>query len=96
MPGRGGKNHLAARRAFRIEFPGKKGIELALFENLHWGTKAMSAILKVVTYFQSDRRAMTALEYAMIAGVVGAAVAVGFGTLATDMTAKLNAIGGSV
>ena len=56
----------------------------------------MSAILKVVTYFQSDRRAMTALEYAMIAGVVGAAVAVGFGTLATDMTAKLNAIGGSV
>jgi pilus assembly protein Flp/PilA len=56
----------------------------------------MSVFVKVLAYFQSDRRAITALEYAMIAGVVGAVVAVGFGTLATDLSGKFNSLGTSL
>lgn len=45
---------------------------------------------------KADRRAVTALEYGLIAGVVVAVIIVGFGVLATDITAKFSAIGGSL
>jgi pilus assembly protein Flp/PilA len=43
-----------------------------------------------------DRRAVTALEYGLIAGIIVATIAVGFGTLATSMSTKFTTIGGSL
>jgi pilus assembly protein Flp/PilA len=45
---------------------------------------------------KTDRRAVTALEYALIAGVIVATILVGFQVLATDMSTKFNSIGGSL
>ena len=44
----------------------------------------------------NDRRAVTALEYALIAGVIVAVIAVGFNTLAGDISTKFAAIGTSL
>lgn len=44
----------------------------------------------------SDRRAVTALEYAMIAGIVVAVIAVGFGYFASDLATQFNNIGSSL
>ena len=43
-----------------------------------------------------DRRAVTALEYGLIAGVIVATIAVGFTLLASDLSAKFSGIGGSL
>ena len=43
-----------------------------------------------------DRRAVTALEYGLIAGVIVATIAVGFGTLANSLSGKFSTIGGSL
>lgn len=53
----------------------------------------MLAFIKTWAALRTDRRAVTALEYAMIAGVVVAVIAVGFGVLATDMSTKFSSIG---
>lgn len=45
---------------------------------------------------KADRRAVTALEYGLLAGVIVAAIGIGFSTLATDLSAKFSAIGGSL
>ena len=45
---------------------------------------------------RTDRRGITALEYALIAGAIGLVVLVGAGTLGTAVSGKLTAIGGSV
>lgn len=45
---------------------------------------------------KADRRAVTALEYALIAGVIVATILVGFNVLATDMSTKFNSIGTSL
>lgn len=52
----------------------------------------------VKTWFSiaSDRRAVTALEYAMIAGIVVAVIAVGFGYFAGDLANRFNTIGSSL
>jgi Flp pilus assembly pilin Flp len=39
---------------------------------------------------------VTALEYALIAGVIVATILVGFNVLASDMSSKFNTIGGSL
>jgi Flp pilus assembly pilin Flp len=41
---------------------------------------------------KTDRRAVTALEYGLIAGVIVATVAVGFNVLGTDLSAKFSSI----
>lgn len=56
----------------------------------------MLAFIKTWAALRTDRRAVTALEYAMIAGVVVAVIAVGFGVFAGDLNAKFNAIGTSI
>lgn len=56
----------------------------------------MLAFIKTWAALRTDRRAVTALEYAMIAGVVVAVIAVGFGVFAADLNAKFNAIGTSI
>ena len=53
----------------------------------------MFAYIKTWAALQTDRRAVTALEYAMIAGIIVAVIAVGFGVLASDISNKFNSIG---
>jgi pilus assembly protein Flp/PilA len=43
-----------------------------------------------------DRRAVTALEYGLIAGVIVATIAVGFSLLANSLSSKFSSIGGSI
>jgi pilus assembly protein Flp/PilA len=53
-------------------------------------------VLEDIKTLKSDRRGVTALEYALIAGVVVATVVVGFTTLGTDISTKFTNIGGQV
>jgi Flp pilus assembly pilin Flp len=53
----------------------------------------MLAYITTWAALRTDRRAVTALEYAMIAGIVVAVIAVGFGYLAGDISNKFNSIG---
>jgi Flp pilus assembly pilin Flp len=50
------------------------------------------------TWFRlkTDCRAVTALEYGLIAGVIVATIAVGFAVLANDLSTQFTNIGGSV
>jgi Flp pilus assembly pilin Flp len=43
-----------------------------------------------------DRRAVTALDYGLIAGVIVATIMTGFHVLATSLSAKFSTIGGSL
>ncbi len=52
--------------------------------------------LKIWMGLRSDRRAVTALEYAMIAGLVVIIIAVGFGYYASNLPTKFNDIGSSL
>ena len=54
----------------------------------------MIEYIKTWIELKSDRRAVTALEYALIAGVIVATILVGFNVLAGDMSNKFNSIGG--
>lgn len=56
----------------------------------------MFEYLKTWIELKSDRRAVTALEYALIAGVIVATILVGFQVLASDMSNKFNNIGGAL
>lgn len=56
----------------------------------------MLDFVKTWVELKADKRAVTALEYALIAGVIVAVVVVGFGTLATDVSSKFSDIGGNL
>jgi Flp pilus assembly pilin Flp len=58
----------------------------------------MQMIDYVTAMFQLtiDRRAVTALEYGLIAGVIVATIMTGFHVLATSLSAKFSTIGGSL
>jgi pilus assembly protein Flp/PilA len=43
-----------------------------------------------------DRRAVTALEYGLIAGLIVATIAVGFGRLGSNLSNKFSGIGSSL
>ena len=43
-----------------------------------------------------DRRAVTALEYGLIAGVIVGTIALGFNLLANEMSSKFEAVGTSL
>ena len=53
----------------------------------------MIEYIKTWIELKSDRRAVTALEYALIAGVIVATVLVGFKVLASDMSNSFSNIG---
>ncbi len=55
-------------------------------------------MLYVVTWLQlkADRRAVTALEYGLIASVIVAIIMVGFRVMANSLSSKFVAIGGSL
>lgn len=52
----------------------------------------MIAYIKTWLELKTDRRAVTALEYGLIAGVIVATVAVGFNVLGGDLSNKFNDI----
>ena len=52
--------------------------------------------LKAWLTLATDRRGVTALEYAMMAGIVVAVIAVGFGVFASDITAQFSSLGGNL
>lgn len=56
----------------------------------------MFEYIKTWIELKSDRRAVTALEYALIAGVIVAVILVGFTTLANDLSNKFSSIGTSL
>jgi Flp pilus assembly pilin Flp len=56
----------------------------------------MYEYLKTWIELKTDRRAVTALEYALIAGVIVATILVGFNVLANDMSNKFSNIGASL
>ena len=56
----------------------------------------MSDCIRVWLSLKADRRAVTALEYGLIAGVIVATIAVGFALLANDLSTKFSDIGGSL
>jgi Flp pilus assembly pilin Flp len=45
---------------------------------------------------QADRRAVTSLEYGLIAAVIVATITVGFKLLATSLSTKFSVVGGSL
>jgi Flp pilus assembly pilin Flp len=52
----------------------------------------MFEIIKTLIALKSDRRAVTALEYGLIAGVLVATVAVGFNTLGGGISAAFTSV----
>ena len=52
--------------------------------------------LKPWLSLRADHRAVTALEYALIAGVLVASILIGFNVFAGDLANKFNNIGGSL
>ena len=52
--------------------------------------------LKTWLAMWTDRRGVTALEYALIAGVIVATILVGFGVLANDMSNEFSNIGAGI
>jgi pilus assembly protein Flp/PilA len=52
--------------------------------------------LKTWIELKTDTRAVTALEYALIAGVIVATVLIGFNVLANDLSNKFSNIGASL
>jgi len=58
-----------------------------------WLVAHTGAAGRLAIRLSTDRRAVTALEYGLIAGVIVATVAVGFGVLANDLSNEFNSIG---
>lgn len=56
----------------------------------------MTRSLITLLAFRADRRAVTALEYGLIAGVIVATIAVGFTLLANALSAQFVGVGSSL
>jgi len=56
----------------------------------------MTACIKLFAGLKCDRRAVTALEYGLIAGLIVATIGVGFTLLASNLSAQFSGIGGSL
>jgi Flp pilus assembly pilin Flp len=63
---------------------------------MHLWEFKMIEYVKTWLEMKFDRRAVTALEYGLIAGVIVATIAAGFTVLAGDLSTKFNTIGGSL
>ena len=51
---------------------------------------------RILAKLAADRRAVTALEYALIAGLVLTVLVTGFGVFASDVSSQYGSIGSSV
>jgi len=56
----------------------------------------MTQAIATLLTFKADRRAVTALEYGLIAGVIVATIAVGFALLANALSTQFVGIGSSL
>jgi pilus assembly protein Flp/PilA len=56
----------------------------------------MIAFLKTWIELKTDKRAVTALEYGLIAAVIGAVMVVGASTLGTSLSTKFVGLAGTV
>ena len=56
----------------------------------------MVGYLKMYLNLTNDRRAVTALEYGLIAGIIVAVIALGFGLLGSNLSDKFTTIGSSL
>jgi Flp pilus assembly pilin Flp len=56
----------------------------------------MMRIVLFTLALKADRRAVTALEYGLIAGVIVATIAIGFASLANALSNQFVSIGGSL
>lgn len=56
----------------------------------------MTQFAQIWLTLKTDRRAVTALEYGLVAGVVVATIAVGFSTLANALSNQFAGIGSSL
>jgi Flp pilus assembly pilin Flp len=84
---------------------GSLGSVEALVKFPPWQVSLRSSLMELGTVLQyltlwlrlnADRRAVTALEYGLIAGVIVATIAVGFSLLANDLSQQFSDIGNSV
>jgi len=56
----------------------------------------MARIIAICRAFKTNRRAVTALEYGLIAGMIVATIAVGFAELANKLSEQFVTIGDSL
>jgi pilus assembly protein Flp/PilA len=63
---------------------------------MHCGSFTMIEYAKTWLALKVDRRAVTALEYGLIAGVIVAVITLGFTTLANSLSTKFTNIGSSL
>ena len=56
----------------------------------------MNMILTVYTRFMSDKRAVTALEYGMIAALIAAVIVGAVTTVGTKLSSTFNTVGSSI
>ena len=60
------------------------------------GDTIMYEYIKTWASLKTDRRAVTALEYGLIAGIIVAVITLGFGVLGTNLSNKFSTIGASL
>ena len=56
----------------------------------------MIKIVRTINALKRNRKAVTALEYGLLAGIIVAVIAVGFSTLANALSSQFTSIGGSL
>jgi Flp pilus assembly pilin Flp len=56
----------------------------------------MSNVVAILTKLRTDRRAVTALEYGLIAGLLVATIAVGFSLLANSLSSEFQFVGSTL
>jgi len=66
---------------------------IRILGKMHCGSFIMIEFAKTWLELKVDRRAVTALEYGLIAGVIVAVITLGFTTLANSLSSKFSSIG---
>ena len=56
----------------------------------------MFEVISILKLFITDRRAVTALEYGLIAGLIAVVIIAGVTALGSDLNAKFNSIASAV
>lgn len=60
------------------------------------GPQNMLQLIILLARIKADRKAVTALEYGLIAGLIVATIAVGFGILGSNLSNQFSGIGSSL
>jgi pilus assembly protein Flp/PilA len=81
---------------FQLRLFGRTDTGQSHLGKMHCGSFTMIEYAKTWLAIKLDRRAVTALEYGLIAGVIVAVITLGFTSLAGALSSKFTAIGGSL